>query len=62
MKLKNYIELILMAAISVIIGLEFNHSPNAQTLIIAIVLYLALRYDIPVKILSYLEKIKFTNE
>jgi hypothetical protein len=46
MKLKNYIELILMAAISVIIGLEFNHSPNAQTLIVVISLYLALRYDI----------------
>jgi hypothetical protein len=62
MKLKNYVELVLTAVIAVLIGIEFNHSPHAQKLIVALVLYLTLRYDIPLKILSYLDKIKFINK
>ena len=54
---KESIKLFLKLIISVIIGMEFKHSENAQYLILALVILMCIQKDVPNLIIKKLDKL-----
>ena len=53
---KESVILFLKVIVSVIIGIEFNHSENAQYLVLALVILICVQKDVPNLIIKKLEK------